>query len=346
MANQKKCIIWDTNASVEFDSRDNDRLIFDSPRAGGKYIVERQRTIGVSNSWNWKNQKKIRFSGYIAQKNLLDENPPLLDFFLDDEKKWLKDLPPIPDNSDEKSDLLLKGLAKLYPDEGKIISLNKNIISDLKANPLPFLYALSYCSNEEDFQYLLLDVLKQELEYIKIESNFTGGTIDIKITPKGWKRIKEIESTTPNEKSKTVFIAMWFHNSMNALNEEIKKGIKQAGYEPLRIDEKEYNNKIDDEILSDIDHSRFVVCDLTSEPGKPRGSVYFEAGYATKDKSNNCIIWTCDKRLKDEIAFDVGRYNFIFWYKDKNGDFWTKEGNEKILLKDKIQKRIEGIIKP
>ena len=86
------------------------------------------------------------------------------------------------------------------------------------------------------------------------------------------------------------------------------------------------------------------MCDLTSELKKPRGSVYFEAGYAIKGKGNDLIIWTCDEMLKDEIAFDVKRYNFIFWYKDKNEDFWTKEGNEKIHLKDKIQKRIENAI--
>ena len=100
------------------------------------------------------------------------------------------------------------------------------------------------------------------------------------------------------KKQKKAFIAMWFNVSMNALNEEIQKGIRQAGYEPLRIDEKEYNNKIDDQILSDIDQSHFIVCDLTSESEKPRGSVYFEAGYATKGKGSDYIIWTCNKCLK------------------------------------------------
>ena len=136
---------------------------------------------------------------------------------------------------------------------------------------------------------------------------------------------------------------MWFHSSMDGLKEEIKKGIKQAGCEPLKIDEKEYNNKIDDEILSDIDQSRFFICDLTSEPGKPRGNVYFEAGYAKKDKGNEFIIWTCNEQLKSEIAFDVGGYNFIFWHRDIQGNFWTRDGNKKIPLKDKIQKRIDSI---
>ena len=112
----------------------------------------------------------------------------------------------------------------------------------------------------------------------------------------------------------------------------------------MRIDEKEYNNKIDDQILSDIDHSHFIVCDLTSKSGKPRGSVYFEAGYAIKGKGSDFIVWTCDEKLKSEIAFDVGRYNFIFWHKDKQGNFWAKDGSEKISLKDKIQKRIESIM--
>jgi len=56
----------------------------------------------------------------------------------------------------------------------------------------------------------------------------------------------EIENKTLKENSKTAFIAMWFDSAMDDLKEEVKKGIKQAGYEPLKIDEKEYNNKIDD----------------------------------------------------------------------------------------------------
>ena len=317
MENKRKCVIWGTNASIGYDPRDNDKLIFDSPRAGGKYIVEHQRTLGVSNSWNWENKKKVRFSGYIAEKNLLDKTSldeiPLLDSFLDDEK-WLEKLPPTPDNLDERSDLLLKGLAKLYPDKGKTINLNINAHSNLKGNSAPFLCALSYCSDSEGFRFLLLDVLKKELKHIEIESDFSGGAIDIKITPAGWRKIEEVENKTQNTDSQTAFIAMWIDPSVDNVKDSIETAVRNAGYEPLRIDDKEHCNKIDNEILFEIGKAKFVVCDLTSsDKDKPRSSVYFEAGYAKGKKIP--VIWTCKEQMKEVHfnSFDTRQYKCLFW---------------------------------
>ena len=262
-----------------------------------------------------------------------------------------------------------------------------DIEEDQQYKITPFLYALSYCSDLKEFQFLVKILIQSKDIEIKfwegsnegmprsnrsphytrnmfIESrkadelfnqlndrikagDFTDidiEKIDVVITPQGWRRVKKVENKIPNKNSNTAFIAMWIHPSMDDLKEAIKEGIRQAGYTSFRIDEKEYNNKIDDEILSDIDQSRFVICDLTSEPGKPRGSVYFEAGYAKKAKGNEFIIWTCNEQLKNEIAFDVGGYNFIFWSKDENGNFWVQDGGKKIPLKDKIQKRIESVL--
>jgi len=57
---------------------------------------------------------------------------------------------------------------------------------------------------------------------------------------------------------------MWFHDSTDEPWEEgIKRGIEDAGYEAVRIDQQEHNNKIDDEIIAEIRRSRFVVADFT-----------------------------------------------------------------------------------
>jgi hypothetical protein len=48
-----------------------------------------------------------------------------------------------------------------------------------------------------------------------------------------------------------------------------------------RVDQKHHHlNKVDDEIIAEIRRSRFLVADFTCEPGKVRGGVYFEAGFA------------------------------------------------------------------
>ena len=39
--------------------------------------------------------------------------------------------------------------------------------------------------------------------------------------------------------------------------------IRDAGYEPVRIDQQEHVNKIDDEIIAEIHRARFVVADFT-----------------------------------------------------------------------------------
>ena len=54
------------------------------------------------------------------------------------------------------------------------------------------------------------------------------------------------------------FVAMWFDESMDGVYENgIAPAVRRAGYDPLRIDQKEHVNKIDDEIIAEIRRSRF-----------------------------------------------------------------------------------------
>ena len=59
---------------------------------------------------------------------------------------------------------------------------------------------------------------------------------------------------------------MWFDDSMaEAWELGIRPAIREAGYEPVRIDKMEHINKIDDEIIREIRKARFVVGDFTHE---------------------------------------------------------------------------------
>jgi nucleoside 2-deoxyribosyltransferase len=97
--------------------------------------------------------------------------------------------------------------------------------------------------------------------------------------------------------SSRCFVAMWFNDKVQlAWQEGIEPAIRRAGYEPFRIDRHEHVNRIDDEILAQIRTSRFLVADFTSEPEKPRGGVYFEAGFALGlDKP---VIWTAQAAMQ------------------------------------------------
>lgn len=102
-----------------------------------------------------------------------------------------------------------------------------------------------------------------------------------------------------------------------------------AGYEPLRIDQKEHVNKIDDEIVLEIRRSKFLIADFTCERGNPRGGVYFEAGLAFG--LGKPVIWTVRADLIDDVHFDTRQYNHITW-------------SEPAGLRDALRKRIGAVI--
>ncbi len=132
--------------------------------------------------------------------------------------------------------------------------------------------------------------------------------------------------------SNTAFVAMWFHDKVSdAYNKGIEPAIREAGYEPMRIDRIPHSGKIDDRIIAEIRRARFMVCDLTSGlvddrdavTGKTevaRGSVYYEAGFA--QGLGKPVIWTCRKDFLDHnrIHFDVRQYACIPWEEGKEED--------------------------
>ena len=121
---------------------------------------------------------------------------------------------------------------------------------------------------------------------------------------------------------------MWFSEEVRDLwVQGIEPAIAAAGYQPMRIDRHEHNNRIDDEIMAMIRRSKFIVADFTKE----RGGVYFEAGYALGLGLQ--VIWTCRKDALKEIHFDNRQYNFLTWTNDSLGDFAKR-----------LQNRIEATI--
>jgi hypothetical protein len=85
------------------------------------------------------------------------------------------------------------------------------------------------------------------------------------------------------------------------------EGIKNAGYEPLRIDKKDHVNGITDEIMADIRRSKFVVADYT---GQVNG-VYFEAGFALG--LGLTVIPTCKADEMSKLHFDIRHINTLRW---------------------------------
>jgi nucleoside 2-deoxyribosyltransferase len=163
-----------------------------------------------------------------------------------------------------------------------------------------------------------------EKEYINIVFNHSDGNFTFELIAQGIDRVEDLRKKVIQDGK--VFVAMWFDDKMKPVYiNTIKETVISLGYKPLRIDEKEYNNKIDEEILKEIDECEFMIADFTGH----RGGVYFEAGYAIgKGKE---VIFTCKADDRQEVHFDTNHYNYIFWKDEED-------------LKARLIKRIsEGI---
>jgi hypothetical protein len=153
-----------------------------------------------------------------------------------------------------------------------------------------------------------------------IKGNYANGVA--KITPQGFMYASKGSAAD----SSIGFIAMWFEPSMDmARIQGLEPAIRAAGYEPIVVSGVEHINKIDDEIVSQIRRSKFLVADFTGH----RGGVYFEAGLAMG--LGLPVFWTCRQDDLSKLHFDVRQYNCIDW---------TDEAE----LAQRLQRRIEAVI--
>jgi hypothetical protein len=187
----------------------------------------------------------------------------------------------------EKLDNLLELMARMSPALGEYTTFKPD-------RDYPLLIARSV----DEIQFLLKEL--RSLRYI-------DGTLDGSfLTLTGWWRLEEIRKT--GRLSNRAFVAMWFDKTMDDLyTNAIEPAIRDAGYDPLRIDRHEHVNRIDDEIIAQIRRSRFMVADFTGQ----RYGVYFEAGMMIG--LGRTVIWLCDKKELGEgnLHFDVRQFNFI-----------------------------------
>lgn len=187
------------------------------------------------------------------------------------------------------------------------------------------LLAHSECIGEYDLNFLL-DYLKKRgfIERHGINNREQTCTL----TVPGYSHLAELRSV--RSPSTRVFVAMWFGDSMDeAWRQGFKVAIEEAGYEPVRIDQKEHVNRIDDEIVAEIRRSRFLVADFTHGPDGARGGVYYEAGFA--HGLNIPVIFCCQTDQIDSVHFDTRQYNHIVWKAPED-------------LRQKLRARISAVI--
>lgn len=176
-------------------------------------------------------------------------------------------------------------------------------------------------------EYLQMRYVLRQFEilgYINVVSETTEGNIDLYIESAGWERINELTKTTGAD-SNQAFVAMWFDPTMNdVFDNGIAPAIDEdCGIKPVKIDLKEFNDDVVDEIVAEIKRSRFMVADFTGE----RQNVYFEAGFARG--LGIPVIWLVQKGEK--LHFDTRQFNHIVY-----------EGSED--LRKKLANRIKATV--
>ncbi len=289
MNQESLCPIWGTPASVK--SLDIEFLkIIDSPRAGGRYSISEEAITLLPQI---DDRVKARLTTWLVdQRRLGNECPEILQQTIM-KAEQRRDL-----SVHDRADRLLQYIGDQTVEIGQKVDFSSSEMSNTAVA------AWSESVSENEVWYLL-NYMKEE-RWIVGKGNYHIYTI----TVEGYARLAELE--TANAESTKGFVAMWFDNSTDeAWEKGIKRGIEDAGYEAVRIDQKEHNNKIDDEIIAEIRRSRFVVADFTQGEDGARGGVYYEAGFARGLGIE--VIFTCREDALRHVHFDTRQYNHIVW---------------------------------
>ncbi len=241
----------------------------------------------------------------------------------------------------ERAERLLLHLAKCFPKAGTDFQISsepiKTFVKSINLDGGSFetqseelqssatvLLGIGYCEDQHELSFLVEDYLCSEQEFLS-QRVLLKALKYYRITPAGWARVHELRQG--HGTGAVGFIAMWFAEQVKPAAKIIHRAISAAGYDPVRIDRVEHNNRIDDEIIARIRGSRFLVADVTGS----RGGVYFEAGFALG--LGLPVIWLCREDDLANVHFDNRQYNFILWKPDELDE-----------LERRLQNRIEATL--
>ena len=196
----------------------------------------------------------------------------------------------IPTDPLDRIDLLLEHIFQKSGKPSVLVRLDQNID-----------YPLIYGEDAADFVYYLSKA--EELGYVERGGNRNR---ECRLSLYGLQRITELRKT--KRKANQAFVAMWFDSALDdAWENGFKPALKQTGYDPIRIDLAEHNEKICDRIIAEIRKSGLIVADFTGQ----RGGVYFEVGFAMG--LGIPVVWTCRDTDVENLHFDTRQYNHIVW---------------------------------
>ena len=323
---EQKCFIWGTEATFK------GAQILDSPRAGGMYkimMVDFDEIIFLIESFT--DDEKIKLTDWlIEQREVGTKYPEITTKILESVKSRRKKA------MSERIKSLISYLAKEL-DFGDVLA-PQGLEMPYGKPPrllkgLDMLMAYSSTSTHEAvFSCLGYCVSKKYLADMETSPPCYQMTVRGKMYAEEISKENNQKSDQKeDEQNLQCFVAMWFDESMDEVYEKaIEPAIRDMGYQPYRVDKDPHIERIDEKIIDQISKSRFIIADFTSKKGKPRGGVYYEAGFA--HGFGLPVIRTCRKDRIGGVHFDTRQYQHILWEANDLRDFYDKiylfiEGN-------------------
>ncbi|WP_337184237.1 hypothetical protein [Shinella sp.] len=289
----EKCAIWQSPTLSAHS--DGGPWLYDSPRGGGRYSITGSASETVR---SLSNKQKSYLTTWLVEQRRLGVAEPTV---TTDEVSRFKN--GVPRSIVARRDSLLKAILDHSSGLGETV--------DYSGPKLPYILA-----ETESLQMMEVSALVSFCKSDRLLSEPFKG--QVALTFDGHSRLEELSLRSSS--ATQAFVAMWFGSEVAAAYREgIEPAIIEAGYKPMRIDQKEHNNKIDDEIIAEIRRSRFLVADFTCglmESGGtltaiPRGGVYYEAGFA--QGLGIPVIWCCREDHIGHVHFDTRQFNHITW---------------------------------
>jgi nucleoside 2-deoxyribosyltransferase len=285
------CVIWQTPADLL--EKAGDYEVYDSPRAGGKYWISGTASAEVL---PLNNVAKQLLTTWLCQQRRAGVEIPKIESPVFD---FVRSLRPLSVTARVTAALLFLG--DNIKELGEYISVGGADAGTLRCS------AYTESRNLRELSQLFQMLRETEL----VDGAFSAsGSVQVRPTAKGWRELEALVRQRTD--SSQAFVAMWFDDSTNdAYVKGILPAVNATGYKAVRIDKKEHNNRIDDEIIAKIRRSRFLIADFTCRAGEVRGGVYYEAGFA--QGIGIPVIWTCKDTSMPDLHFDTRQYAHIVW---------------------------------
>jgi len=303
------CAICD-NSSVPQQIWGNEASFRYSCPTCGEYLITLQALSLLDFQDNTiKKEHSAKISAYLKNRNVLGLNPHIIYRDILSTKTV-----PLGITIEE----IIDQFPKLISDRMNKVLLNLAELSDYSDYYLKITtddYSLFYAEKNNATQFFIMKQLIDE-KLIELKDNALRLPNEVRLTPKGWNKVLELEKGDRKEKTK-IFIVMSFDPSLvTAYEQGIAKAISDNGYDPIRVDYEEHIDQISDSIIADIRKCKYVVADFTFN----RGGVYYEAGFAMG--LGKPVIWTCREDHIKDLHFDTRQSNHIGWTTDQ--DLYTK----------------------